>query len=106
MLFCTHCGNILLVESAAQGLRFYCQTCPYVHLVAHAQRKVVKLVRKQVEEVLAVDAQWKNAPEVAHDCSKCGHDLAKFTQIQTRGADEAATIFYKCISCDHVDKEN
>ena len=96
MLFCAHCGNILLVESAQQGLRFYCQTCPYVHLVAHAHRKVAHLVRKQVEPVLDVDSQWKNAPEADHPCSACTQTKAKYTQIQIRSADEPATNFYKC----------
>jgi len=53
MLFCPHDGNILLVESSqtAGGLRFYCQTCPYIHAVTHTIRKVASLQRKQVEDV-------------------------------------------------------
>ena len=65
MLFCPHCGNILLVESAAagaagaSGLRFYCQTCPYIHGVTATHRKVASLVRKQVEDVCVLRKRRK-----------------------------------------------
>ena len=30
------------------------------------------------------------------NCPNCGHDLAYFFQMQTRSADEASTLFFKC----------
>ncbi|THW27237.1 hypothetical protein D6D23_03010 [Aureobasidium pullulans] len=34
-------------------------------------------------------------------CPKCDHDKLKFRDVQTRGADEGSTIFYKCPACGH-----
>jgi acetoin utilization deacetylase AcuC-like enzyme len=51
-LFCPFCGNTLLVESAAAGMRWMCQTCPYVHDITQTYRKVVPLARKKVDDVL------------------------------------------------------
>jgi len=33
MYFCPHCGNMLQLENMS-GLRFFCQTCPYIHRLA------------------------------------------------------------------------
>jgi DNA-directed RNA polymerase III subunit RPC11 len=55
---------------------------------------------------LDVEASWKNAQEEDHICPSCGHGRAKFVQMQTRSADEAATIFFKCCNCGKMSKEN
>lgn len=99
MLFCPHCGNTLLVESGETGLRFYCQTCPYIHAIQQAYRKVVPLQRKKVDDVLGGEDAWKNVDQTDATCPACGHGRAYFLQIQIRSADEPATIFYKCVKC-------
>lgn len=38
----------------------------------------------------------------AATCSKCNHDKAYFTEVQTRSADEAATLFFTCVKCGWV----
>jgi len=99
MLFCPHCGNILLVEGASRGLRFFCQTCPYIHTIDSTVRKVVPLKRKKVADALGSEDAWKLAETTQAVCPHCGHDTAYFQQIQTRSADEASSIFYKCEKC-------
>jgi DNA-directed RNA polymerase subunit M/transcription elongation factor TFIIS len=42
---------------------------------------------------------WKLAETTKIACPSCNHDTAYFQQIQTRSADEASSIFYKCASC-------
>jgi DNA-directed RNA polymerase III subunit RPC11 len=77
MLFCPFCANILLVESA-KGLRFFCQTCPYIHQVQHTYRKVVPLKRKALGAVLGSEEAWKSAETTDEPCPACGHGKAYF----------------------------
>lgn len=39
-------------------------------------------------------------------CKKCGDRNVHVREVQTRSADEAATCFYHCISCDRRWKTN
>jgi len=38
-------------------------------------------------------------------CTKCKHDKASTWQVQTRGADEPMTHFYRCVKCNHTWRE-
>lgn len=38
-------------------------------------------------------------------CPNCAHREAYFKEVQTRSADEPATIFYRCCNCKHQWKE-
>jgi DNA-directed RNA polymerase III subunit RPC11 len=78
MLFCPFCANILLVESATKGLRFFCQTCPYIHQVQHTYRKVVPLKRKALGAVLGSEEAWKSAETIDEPCPACGNGKAYF----------------------------
>ena len=95
-LFCPDCGNTLLVESAAAGMRWMCQTCPYVHDIAQTYREVVPLARKKVDDVLGGEDAWKNVDQTDQTCPACGHGRAYYIQIQIRSADEPSTMFFKC----------
>jgi hypothetical protein len=54
---------------------------------------------------------WSTAPPLsglplpAVVCPKCRHHEAYFQEIQTRSADEPATVFNRCASCTHIWKE-
>ena len=39
---------------------------------------------------------------IAVSCSTCKNDRAYYTEVQTRSADEAATLFYTCTKCGWV----
>jgi DNA-directed RNA polymerase III subunit RPC11 len=97
--FCPHCGNTLLVEPGDAGMRFYCQTCPYIHDITQTYRKVVPLQRKKVDDVLGGEDAWKNVDQTEATCPACSHGTAYFLQIQIRSADEPSTTFYKCCKC-------
>jgi len=124
MLFCPHCGNMLLVESGAPSaggggggpsssaaasapsaasaggaLRFFCQTCPYVQPLARTLTKRLPLTRKRVDDVLGGEGAWANVDQTDAGCPACGNGRAYFQQIQIRSADEPMTTFYKCTAC-------
>jgi DNA-directed RNA polymerase III subunit RPC11 len=85
--------------SAGSGMRFYCQTCPYVQNIGQAVVKKLPLTRKKVDDVLGGVDAWKNVDQTEAPCPACGHNKAYFMQIQIRSADEPMTIFYKCTAC-------
>jgi ribosomal protein S27AE len=41
MLFCPHCGNTVLIENEG-GMRYYCQTCPYVQPILQRVRNHIR----------------------------------------------------------------
>jgi len=102
MLFCPVCGTLLLIESeAGEGLRFYCQTCPYINIIGNRLGKSVQnLQTKEVDDVVGGEA-WETAQKTETPCPKCGHNLAYFYELQTRSADEPMTIFFRCEKCAH-----
>ncbi|KAG3148406.1 hypothetical protein PI124_g10463 [Phytophthora idaei] len=94
MHFCPSCGNILLVEPDSDGMRFFCQTCPYLFQINDKVEKKVPLQRKQVDDVLGGDEAWENVDQTETRCPHCEYNKAYFMQIQIRSADEPSTTFY------------
>jgi len=41
-------------------------------------------------------------PTSNQTCSKCGHNVAVYWQVQTRSGDEASTTFYRCKKCKNT----
>ncbi|GAU98981.1 hypothetical protein RvY_10047 [Ramazzottius varieornatus] len=60
---------------------------------------------KEVSEVLSSDSDV-GRDQTDATCPKCNHKRAYYTEMQTRSADEAATIFYKCMGCGNQWREN
>jgi DNA-directed RNA polymerase I subunit RPA12 len=55
--------------------------------------------RSNVQILTAEDRDtWATTPKA---CPKCENGELKFRDVQTRGADEGSTIFYKCPACGH-----
>jgi DNA-directed RNA polymerase I subunit RPA12 len=55
--------------------------------------------RSNVQILTAEDRDtWATTPKT---CPKCENAELKFRDVQTRGADEGSTIFYKCPACGH-----
>ena len=61
----------------------------------------VLLQKKQVDDVLGAEDEWRGAPETGAVCEKCGHGKAYFMEVQIRSADEPSTQFFRCIQCGH-----
>jgi DNA-directed RNA polymerase III subunit RPC11 len=74
----------------------------------HKKKQLVKevaLKKKEVDDVLGGEEAWKNVQKSQVPCPNCSHHEAYFREIQTRSADEPATIFYRCTSCAKTWKE-
>ncbi|WPT12694.1 DNA-directed RNA polymerase III subunit RPC10 [Picochlorum sp. SENEW3] len=95
-LFCPTCANLLQVEKV-QGLHYQkCSSCPYVFEISSTISKQVALERKEVDDVLGGEDAWKNVQKASAVCESCGNKEAYFREIQTRSADEPATLFFRC----------
>ena len=96
MQFCPTCGNILLLDGSMKYMdcnRLYCRTCAYqVAVTGRIVRRVIP-TQKKVDDILE-DTAWGATTEVK--CGKCGYHEAFFKEMQTRSADEPATLFFKC----------
>ncbi|PNW86946.1 hypothetical protein CHLRE_02g102400v5 [Chlamydomonas reinhardtii] len=101
--YCPTCANMLLVELTeySKELRYFCQCCPYVYNIDKKISKMAPLARKQVDDVLGGEDAWKNVAKTDATCPKCSYHQAYFMEIQTRSADEPATLFFKCVQCAH-----
>ncbi|XP_055837680.1 DNA-directed RNA polymerase III subunit RPC10 [Episyrphus balteatus] len=104
LLFCPTCGNILMVEEDTNGLRFSCNTCPYI---CNINKKISTRTYphlKEVDHVMGGAAAWENVDSTDAECPACYHKRAYFMQMQTRSADEPMTTFYRCCNqlCSHT----
>lgn len=107
LAYCPTCSNMLLVELSefTKELRYCCQTCPYVYKITKQMSKHAKLEKKAIDDVLGGEEEWKNVAKTDATCPSCSAGQAYFMEVQTRSADEPATIFYKCVDCGHRWKE-
>mmetsp|Transcript_8233 Transcript_8233/g.51259 ORF Transcript_8233/g.51259 Transcript_8233/m.51259 type:complete len:270 (-) Transcript_8233:1451-2260(-) len=99
MMFCPSCANLLRVGKSHLGLECFCPTCPYTYEIIEPVVSTVRLKQKAVDDVLGGEEAWKNVDKTDATCPKCSHGKAYFMQIQTRSADEPASLFYKCVNC-------
>jgi DNA-directed RNA polymerase subunit M/transcription elongation factor TFIIS len=83
MLFCPICSNLLLVEHGTEGLRFCCQTCPYVSNITQRVAKDMKLKRKELDDVLDTDDVMKNAQKTNVYCESCGNNEVRASWSHT-----------------------
>ncbi|KAI5235186.1 hypothetical protein E4T43_09448 [Aureobasidium subglaciale] len=114
LLFCKDCGSILDRCPPDQKL-IKCGLCSLVNdnNWPASQKTTSKPStfpsriadkRSNVQMLTAEDRDtWAMTSK---HCPKCEHDGLKFRDVQTRGADEGSTIFYKCPSCGHGFKED
>lgn len=105
MLFCPYCHLILIITSENSKSMFSCPVCTFVQPI---ESKIIKshvLTKRKVDEVFTTDS---DTPMTKINCEKCLNDTAYYIQMQTRSADEPATIFYKCTNtkCNNTWKEN
>lgn len=99
MQFCPTCGNILLIDASktvSTVNRLFCRTCPYHIEVKKDIRRRIYLNKEKVDDEI-----FENTKGATTDakCEQCGHKKAYLKELQTRSADEPATIFYKCEKC-------
>lgn len=86
-------------DDATSSNALLCETCPYSYVVRQPLIKSVRLARREADDVLGGDEAWENVQKADVTCPRCGNGQAYFMEVQTRSADEPATLFFRCTSC-------
>jgi len=113
MEFCPDCGRRLVaakkdVEGGEKKLVLTCPKCGYEKM-AEEPIPVSRTVEHTPQESIVVigkkEQKLKTLPTVTIECPKCGNNQAYVWQVQTRGADESTTQFFRCTKCSHTFRE-
>jgi transcription factor S len=83
-----------------------CAKCGYVSTKAD---KVVTRLAQEREKIIVIgrDAdKIRTLPKTKADCPKCNNHEAYYWLVQTRGADESSTQFFRCTNCGATWREN
>lgn len=118
MQFCPKCGmrmNLVVKERGRSSkVVFKCPNCGYELKSKVSSRKSETLVSRLAErltpkEAIVVigekEANLKTAPTQKVECPKCGNREAYVWMVQTRGADESSTQFFRCTKCGYTWRE-
>ena len=108
MEFCPNCGTRLVQKRKKKGMVLVCPKCNY-EKKASSILPVAKSVRNETEDqIIIIDKEAQNLqtlPTVTIECPKCGNNQAYVWQVQTRGADESSTQFFRCTKCGYTFRE-
>ncbi len=84
-------------------------SCPKCGYETHRSDRTVQKLEQQKENVVVIgkeEQKIRTLPKTKVDCPKCGHKEAFYWLVQTRGADESSTQFFRCTSCGTTWREN
>ncbi|MBS7648665.1 MAG: transcription factor S [Candidatus Bathyarchaeia archaeon] len=110
--FCPKCGTRLVLRRKKESKESYlaCPKCGYERQVEapilSPNRRVTEI--KPEDNIVIIgekEQKLKTLPVVTVECPKCGNNLAYVWQVQTRGADESSTQFFRCTKCSYTFRE-
>jgi DNA-directed RNA polymerase subunit M len=104
--FCPKCGLALLPTKKLKAVVLSCPKCGYE---TKRSDRTVQRLEQQKENVVVIgreEQKIRTLPKTKMDCPKCGHKEAYYWLVQTRGADESSTQFFRCTSCGTTWREN
>lgn len=99
MQFCPKCGTTLAPIKKARSVVLSCPRCQYE---TKKSEKIVQRIRQEKENIIVIgkeEQKIRTLPKTKAECPKCGHTEAFYWLVQTRGADESSTQFFRCTSC-------
>ena len=110
MEFCPKCGMRLVLSRKAPNKNvLVCPKCDYKKTLGKEELTPQKVVNRSTQEQIAVigeeEAKINTMPTVKIECPKCSHSEAYWWMVQTRGADESPTQFFRCTQCGYTWRE-
>lgn len=113
MIFCPDCGTRLVLtrkmENNHSESYLICSKCNYQRKINSIKTSIIKPANQsKPEEVLVIDDEIANLhtmPTTRAECPKCSNKEAFWWMVQTRGADESTTQFFRCTQCNHTWRE-
>lgn len=110
MEFCPKCGTRLLPRKKKDTKKVYlaCPKCGY-RKPTEALIPTPKVTAPKPEGQIIVigkkEQKLRTLPTITIECPKCGNNTAYVWQVQTRGADESSTQFFRCTKCNYTFRE-
>jgi DNA-directed RNA polymerase III subunit RPC11 len=93
------------VEASGGAHVLRCKTCAYIYHIRGCLVREAPLAPKRADDVLGGEGASAGGARTEATCPACGPVQAYFHEVQTRSADEPATVFYRCTLCDKRWKE-
>ena len=111
--FCPKCGTRLVLTENPAGNEapafLSCPKCSYKREVVTGESVLLKVIEHPaVEQIAVIDdesAKIRTMPTIKIECPKCGNREAFWWMVQTRGADESPTQFFRCSKCQYTWRE-
>jgi len=110
MEFCPRCGTRLVPKKHEGDKKtfFSCPKCGYEKPPENpipAFRYSEQALQEHVVVIGKEEQKLKTLPSVTVECPRCGNNEAYVWQVQTRGADESTTQFFRCTKCGYTFRE-
>ena len=113
MKFCPKCGMRLVLTQKQSDDEpcsvLTCSKCGYQQEITAGESTFSKVIeRPSIESVTVVvgeDANLQTMPKTKIECPKCSNKEAFWWMVQTRGADESPTQFFRCTKCNYTWRE-
>jgi len=99
-----NCGTILTPSEKDDKIVLQCAKCGYE--TSSGGKSYAKTKTEEKVVVIGKNAQKiRTLPTAKVECPKCSHNEALYWLVQTRGADESSTQFFRCEKCQHTWRE-
>jgi len=107
--FCPECGTRLVPKKKGEKKVFLsCPKCEYekpIQAPIPASRPIEHSPQEYIAVIGKEELKLKTLPTVTIECPRCSNNQAYVWQVQTRGADESATQFFRCTKCNYTFRE-
>jgi transcription factor S len=114
MDFCPKCDTRLVPTPKSKEKKaiviYACPKCGYEKNIKGKDVVALpKVIEHHPQEQIAVigvqEGNLNTMPKIKINCPKCSNHEATWWLVQTRGADESPTQFYRCTKCGHTWRE-
>lgn len=106
MEFCPKCGMRMSLTPKEKGgtkVLLKCVSCGYYPRGKKIPTVASKIIEHEAKEPIVIigekESKLKTLPTEKVECPKCGNMEAYVWLVQTRGADESSTQFFRCSKC-------
>ena len=113
MEFCPKCYTRLVLrknDTHEGKLVFICPKCNYTKDATKQESTTVAPIDRMQQDQVAVigeeEAKIRTMPTMKAECLKCHNNEVYWWMVQTRGADESPTQFFRCTKCGYTWRES